>query len=605
MINLKKIRWKNFLSTGNVYSEIDFTESKLNLIVGKNGAGKTTVIDALTFGLFGKPFRKIKLEQLINTSNKKDLSVEVLFSRGTDSYKIVRGMRRKSQNFFEIYKNGTLIDQNSSSKDYQNYLETQVLRCNYRSFTQIIILGGSLFVPFMLFTPQQRREMVDEILDLKVFSSMSALHKDNMSKNTQEISRIQQDITNYEQKAILKKEKISFLEEQKEAEKKRKEQEAQRKEQEMERKKEELAKKKKETENLQTQVSELRSLIDDNRNLIEQYREQLKGKETNAENIRENDLVTRELMQKVKDVTKTLEFYRDTNVCPVCMQEITEAFKKEQISENEKTLQEVQHGLGELNRDWESENEKKKAYDVIEEKLNTAMNKLNKDNGQVEALEKMLQKSLVENTSNNEVESEPEKETTNYDEQIEQVSSELADIVLEISRLEKDSETHEKKIALYEASTQMLKDGGIKAEIISQYTSAMNNLISRYLAIMDFPVVFEFDSNFDEKICSFDRENFTYNSFSEGEKKRIDLAILMMWRSISQMKSNCHIDLLLMDELGDSSLDFEGVNNMMKILESMNEDANVFVISHRDEMQEFFERMIRFEKIGGFSKVVV
>jgi DNA repair exonuclease SbcCD ATPase subunit len=568
MIVFRKIRWKNFLSTGNLFTELDLNTHNTTLIVGENGAGKSTVLDALTFALFNKPFRKINKPQLSNSITKKDTVVEVEFQVGTSGYKVVRGINPAK---FELYKDGNLLNQSASSKDYQDVLEKQILKINHKSFCQVVVLGSATFQPFMQLPAQARREVIEDLLDLQIFTSMNTLLKNKVTENTDEINKNQSDKRVAEaQLEMIKQHEISIQ------------------------------------SNIEKQIEEKQSKVDATKDLIDASTEeisqivlegkQLKQKLSDQDSI-EGKLSKLEkfkiqLKSKISNAEKTISFFHDHDNCPTCKQGIDHEFKEETIKTKSSQITEIEEGLLKL------ESERKKVLEQLDEysKINNTLHDYNLQLSQLNTKISGWQENI--RNWNKEMSDLIEHGKQSNVEKIAQLEKTLkdADKILH--------ELYEEKLVL-QAAGVMLKDGGIKAKIIRQYVPVINKLINKYLSAMDFFVQFELNEQFEETIKSRFRDAFSYASFSEGEKMRINLAILFTWRALAKLRNSINTNILIMDEVFDSSLDANGTDEFLKIIQTLTADTNTFIISHKqDQLYDKFERVIKFEKHKNFSKMV-
>ena len=569
MILFKKIRWKNFLSTGNQYTEVDFTKNKTNLIIGTNGAGKSTVLDALTFSLFGKPFRKINKPQLINSVNEKDCKVEVEFSIGTTEWKVVRGIKPA---VFEIWRNDAALDQSAASLDQQKWLEQNVLKMNYKSFTQIVILGSSTFVPFMQLSAAHRREVIEDLLDIKIFSSMNTLIKEKIRSSKEEIK-----VLELKKESLLDKVKMqqSFIEEL-----------------------ENRGKKDIDDKNtsIMSLTEEVGYLMDENTSIEEPLYEYIREQDKlvgYAEKLRKLGNLKGKISQKVSTITKEHKFFTENTVCPTCTQSIEEVFRINRINDAQSKAKELQSGYKELEEAIKEEEERERQFTALSKEISKLTNGISQNNikinglrRQIRNLEKEIQ-VLTENLANRN--SEHEK-LESFKDNLKTTYDELAS--------KKDT------INYYDFSYSLLKDGGVKSKIIKKYLPLINQQVNRYLQMMDFYINFTLDEEFNETVQSPIHEDFSYASFSEGEKMRIDLALLFTWREVARMKNSVNTNLLIMDEVFDSSLDGFGTEEFLKIIRYVIKDANIFVISHKTGLEDRFESVIRFEKVKGFSRMI-
>jgi DNA repair exonuclease SbcCD ATPase subunit len=570
MILFKKIRFKNFLSTGNQYTEVDFTENKTNLIVGTNGAGKSTVLDALTFSLFGKPFRKINKPQLINSVNEKDCRVEVEFCIGNTEWKIVRGIKPA---LFEIWRNDTTLDQSSAALDQQKWLEQNVLKMNYKSFTQIVILGSSTFVPFMQLSAANRREVIEDLLDIKIFSSMNMVIKEKIRQAKEDIK-----VLSLKKESLLDKLNMqqSFIEELEN------------------RGKENIENNKRKVSDLSEEIEQH---LEENTSLEEPLRDHIKEQDKlvgYAEKLRKLGNLKGKISQKVSTLTKEHKFFTENTVCPTCTQSIEETFRINRITDAQNKAKELQSGYKELEEAIKEEEERERQFTALSKEISKLTNGISQNNIKINGLQRQIRnleheiQVLTENlanrnTAHEKLESFKDNLKTTYDE--------LAS--------KKDT------INYYDFSYSLLKDGGVKSKIIKKYLPLINQQVNRYLQMMDFYINFTLDEEFNETVQSPIHEDFSYASFSEGEKMRIDLALLFTWREVARVKNSVNTNLLIMDEVFDSSLDGFGTEEFLKIIRYVIKDANIFVISHKTGLEDRFESVIRFEKVKGFSRMVV
>jgi DNA repair exonuclease SbcCD ATPase subunit len=566
-IHFKKVRWKNFLSTGNVFTEVELDRNQNTLVVGTNGAGKSTILDALCFGLYGKPFRKIKKDQLANSINGRDVEVEIEFNVAGSSYLIRRGIK---PTVFEIHRDGQMMDQLAASRDQQEMLERTILRMNMKSFTQIVILGSSSFVPFMQLPTSTRREVIEDLLDIRVFSTMSSLLKDRVSANKSELVLADKEVSSVEDMIRIQKSRDDHDE-----------------------------KIKADTiEKLEDSIKFLQDRIDTQSNSIED----LMVKITNETSDMVDISLLRERMTKLNELEKNLgqkrtkalkmvAFYSENDNCPTCSQTIGESLKTEKIASKQSTITEVEQALEKLSSNIDtlsiSINDTKLKVDRIE-KLNRSIVDINTeiaaDNREIKTLQRQIADLLKPRI------------VTDQDT--------LDDLRLRLKAANDRKIEHMKQKELLEVATVILRDSGIKSRIIKQYIPIINSLVNKYLAMMDFFVKFELDESFEEKLLSRHRDDFTYDSFSEGEKMRIDLALLFTWRAIAKMKNSASTNLLLLDEVFDASLDINGCDDFLKLLQSL-DNTNTFIISHKGEvLQDKFKDIIRFEKHKNFSRIV-
>ena len=567
MIKFKYVRWKNFLSTGNQPIEIQLDKNPPTLIIGENGAGKSTILDALCFGLFGKPFRMISKNQMVNSINNSSTIVEVEFSIGTVQYKVVRGIR---PNKFEIYQNDKMMNLEANVRDYQKILEQQILKLNYGSFTQVVILGSASWAPFMQLKANKRREVVEEILDIKIFSTMNLILK-------QKIKTIIEDIRDIDHQYELVSSKIGMQETHIKGMKENKDKIIQQKQSVIKENESELLRRKSGEKELQDRNKELlNNMIGEDK--VTEKRDKLKD-------------IQFTLKDKHNRETKMITFFEENDECPTCEQEISKEFKTKKIQQNQTSVNQLDEGLEKLSTEMSKVNTKLKEYknvaklirenEVSIAQLNTSIKELEKFNVKLETEIEQYKKDGVE-------ESDIEK---------------LESLKLDIQKVEEQKTKLREDKVYHEAARSMLMDTGIKTKIIKQYLPIMNKLINKYLTSMEFYVNFTLDENFEETIKSRYRDEFTYASFSEGEKMRIDLALLFTWRAVAKMKNSTNTNLLILDEIFDSSLDGTGTDEFLKILNTLSGE-NVFVISHKqDVLVDKFRSTIKFEKIRNFSHV--
>lgn len=566
MIYFKAIRWKNFLSTGNAFTELILDKSANTLVVGDNGAGKSTILDALCYVLYGKPFRKVKKDQLVNSKNGGDCVVEVEFEAYKREYKVVRGMKPA---IFEIYIDGVLVNQSAANKDYQEILERSILRMNMKSFTQIVILGSSSFVPFMQLKPDIRSEVIEDLLDIRIFSTMASLLKDRMQRIKEDLLLNAKDIENTNQL-------IQF----------------------------QTNHKQKSNDNNQKKIQEYEDAILEKQESIDRYTRYIEDYDaeiinwqkmitdsvTTPQRMRKIESLQHQLRSKQETICKSIKFYEDHNECPTCTQDIDQAIKAMLIDGKQSTSNEITQALKDLEseylrlslREKKIEEVGKKITDLMMQK-NNALVEITADNRELNILRKNIR----------ELQEEKHVDTT---ESLQKLDASLKEHHSTREKMFSKQETHT-------IASAILRDTGIKSKVITQYIPVINTLVNKYLAAMDFYVKFELDEQFNERILSRHRDDFSYNSFSEGEKMRIDLALLFTWRTIARMKNSASTNLLILDEVFDASLDGSGCEEFLKLINGL-EDANVFVISHKgDVLQDKFRSSIRFEKHHDFSRI--
>jgi DNA repair exonuclease SbcCD ATPase subunit len=569
MITFEKIRWKNFLSTGNFFTEIQLNRSSNTLIVGQNGAGKSTILDALCFVLFGKPFRKINKPQLANSINGKDCIVEIEFTIGDRKYKVIRGIK---PNVFEIWCNGIMVNQDAKVKDYQEHLEKIILKLNYKSFTQVIILGSASFVPFMQLSPSDRRTIIEDLLDIEIFSSMNTLVKQRLleikdsmfsSKGTMEI---------YAEKIKLQKENI-------EQHKKNNEEEVVKKQAEITTNEELYSKSESDIAKIQAAVVELQKEIADELT-VNQKSSKLVQLETKLES-------------RIKKIDREISFFETNDSCPTCTQGISETFRNEQVETHNKTKIEVSNGLQEINKQIQIYNDRINDIHKINSEISNHNMEMVKLTTTMQSITKYIAKLNKEIAELN-VKKETMEDGNEY---LHELKNGLSSMVEEQKELITTKQ-------YFEFASNLLKDTGIKTKIIKQYLPIMNKMINKYLTSMNFFVNFNIDENFEETIKSRFRDDFSYYNFSEGEKFRIDVALLLTWRQIARLKNSVNTNLLILDEVFDSSLDIGGTDEFMKLIGEFGHDTNVFVISHKgDQLFDKFRSVIKFEKKNNFSQV--
>ena len=567
MIVFEKIRWKNFLSSGNQFIEVSLNSNNTTLIVGHNGAGKSTILDALCFALFNKPFREIKKEQMINSVNLGGTEVELEFSISQNKYKIKRGIK---PNIFEIYLNGEMVNQDATISDYQKMLEQQILKFNYRSFTQVVILGSSTFVPFMELRTSHRREVVEDILDIKIFSVMQMLAKIRIKEQEEQVKDILRELDIVTAKIDTQKEYIGKLQERSEIE-------------------------------IQSEIDK----VTHNTEAIDKYNTHIQALNTEIQKLKRNTLEKESLSNKSdklrnfeaqfesksKECNKHKTFYETNDNCPTCKQQLSN--KQEMIAENNKQIMKWQQALEDADREIQTISRKLEKIKDIETEIRA-----------VEIDMAKFEQSKLELHNIN-------TKLTHKINELKQQSSDTGEARGKLSELEnQQQEIDKKKLSKSEeldylaAARTMLNDSGIKTKVIKQYLPIMNQLINKYLASMDFFVNFKLDNEFKETIRSRFRDDFSYASFSEGEKMRINLALLFTWRAIAKMKNSISTNLLLLDEIFDSSLDGSGTDDFLKILNTL-ENENVFIISHKTDMiADKFNNVMRFEKAGNFTRII-
>ena len=571
MIYFKTIRWKNLLSTGNAFTEICLNRSPSTLIVGENGGGKSTFLDALCFGLFGKPFRNINKPQLLNSINKKNLVVEIEFSVGGKDYKIVRGIK---PNVFEIESGGEVINQDAAARDYQKYLEESILKFNYKSFTQIVILGSASFTPFMQLPPFTRREIIEDILDIQIFTTMNTVLKDKMTALKDQVADAENKLEVLKQKATIQKEYVDTLE----------------------------ANKEKRVDEIIFRIEEGELSIASFQSLVTT----LEDKKITQEDARAvlGDLASKQkkleqfktkFSTQLRDLQKEVAFYNETDECPTCQQGIAHDHKETIVSSRQEKIEELSSGMEKLQEEFTKLEELIAQDNALVEQIQELNTQILTNNNEIIVQQRLVQALNLElndiQTKTADIDVEKDK--------LKQLAKEVVSQNTEKARL--NEERH-----YMEVVSTLLKDTGIKTKIIRQYLPVINKLVNKYLQAMDFFVQFNLDEKFDETIKSRHRDDFSYASFSEGEKQRIDLALLFTWRTIAKMKNSVATNLLILDEVFDSSLDNNGTDYVMSLLDTVGEDTNVFVISHKgDQLFDKFRSLIKFEKKNNYSEMVV
>ena len=568
MIIFKRVRWKNFLSTGNQFTEVDFQKNSTNLIVGTNGTGKSTVLDALTFSLFNKPFRKINKSQLVNTTNEKDCIVEVEFELNARQYLVRRGIR---PNKFDIVVDGDPMHKQSDDRAMQKILEEGILKLNYKSFTQIVILGSSAFVPFMQLSGTNRREVIEDLLDIRIFSAMNSILKEQLKTKKDEIKTLELSKDNIKDKVEMQKNFIDELESQ-----------GKQRVEEKEGKINLL-----EGEILETS-DETECLIKD----VAMYTKDLEELSNVKGKLKKLNTLKGKMSNKVATLTKEHKFFTENTVCPTCTQDIEEEFRVNRITDAQTKAKELQTGYRELEDAIQKEEEREHQFTKLSKEITKLNNGISKNhtlisgcNRQVRDLESEIQR-LTDQHANRNTE---QGKLAEFNENLQQVYKKLAD--------------KKEEVMYHDFAYSLLKDDGVKTKIIKKYLPLINQQVNRFLQMMDFYINFKLDEEFSETIESPIHEKFSYASFSEGEKMRIDLALLFTWREVARVKNSVNTNLLIMDEVFDSSLDGMGTDEFLKIIRFVIKDANVFVISHKTELHDQFESVIRFEKIKGFSRM--
>ena len=569
MITFKKLRWKNFLSTGNQFTEINFQEHHTNLVIGTNGAGKSTVLDALTFALFNKPFRKINKPQLPNSTNERDCVVEIEFEVNSRQYLVRRGIK---PNIFDIEVNGKPLHKEADDRANQKILEENILKVNYKSFTQIVILGSSTFVPFMQLTTANRREVIEDLLDIRIFSAMNNLIKENIRNKKDQIKSLVLKKDNLRDKMKMQQEFIEELENRGHA-------------------------------NIDSNKEKIEKLLDEENEYIlnneslnykmETLQEQMRGVTGAGDKLVKLNNLKGKISQKVSVITKEHKFFTENTVCPTCTQTIEEEFRLNRITDAQNKAKELKEGYEELENTIKFEQERERQFTALSQEITKLTHGISQNNTRISLNQRQIRdleheiQTITENLANRNSEHEKLDEfKTNLQQTIEYLADKKQEIVY------------------HDFAYSLLKDDGVKTKIINKYLPFINQQVNRYLQMMDFFINFKLDEEFNETIESPIHEHFSYSSFSEGEKMRIDLALLFTWREVARIKNSVNTNLLIMDEVFDSSLDGFGTDEFLKIIRYVIKDANIFVISHKSDLHDKFESVIRFDKVKGFSRMV-
>ena len=566
MITFKKIKWKNFLSTGNQFTEIDFQKNQTNLIVGTNGAGKSTVLDALTFVLFNRPFRKINKPQLPNSTNEKDCLVEIEFSVNNREYLVRRGIK---PNVFDIEVNGKQLHKEADDRANQKILEENILKVNYKSFTQIVILGSSNFVPFMQLATANRREVIEDLLDIRIFSSMNNLIKEKIRQQKEQIKSLDVRKESLKDKVLMQKNFIEQLES---------------------RGKDSINSNKQKITNL---ISEVDAYMLQNATTEESIFGYTKEQEEvigATDKLRKLGNLKGKISQKVSTITKEHKFFTENTVCPTCTQTIEEEFRLNRITDAQNSAKELRQGYKDLEDTIKLEEERERQFIALSKEITKLNNDISQNNARISSNQRQVR--------------DLESEIQTLTEQLENKNTEhekLEEFQTNLQKVFEDLGTKKEEIVHYDFAYSLLKDDGVKTKIIKKYLPFINQQVNRYLQMMDFYINFNLDEEFNESIKSPIHENFSYSSFSEGEKMRVDLSLLFTWREVARVKNSVNTNLLIMDEVFDSSLDGFGTDEFLKIIRYVIKDANIFVISHKTGLEDKFQSVTRFDKKGGFS----
>ena len=569
MIVFKSIRWKNFLSTGDQWTKIDLQKSATNLVVGTNGAGKSTMLDALTFGLFNKPFRKINKPQLVNTTNERECLVEIEFSVNSRNYLVRRGIK---PNVFDIELNGQLLHKQADDRSNQKILEENILKVNYKSFTQIVILGSSTFVPFMQLTTANRREVIEDLLDIRIFSAMNNLLKEKMRTQKEQIKSLDLKKDNLKDKMQMQKNFIEELEN--------------------------LGKKNIDdnTAKIDNLMKEVEVYIRENSGLEEDVFKYTKEQQdvTGAGDklVKLNNLKGK-ISQRVKTITKEHEFFTKNTVCPTCTQDIEESFRLNKIEDAQNKAKELKEGFDELESTIKFEQERERQFNALSQEITKLTHGISQNNTRISLNQRQIRDLEHEIQT---ITCQLQNRNTEH-EKLDEFSEKLQKTFEDLSKKKEE-------ILYFEFAYSLLKDDGVKTKIIKKYLPFINQQVNRYLQMMDFYINFKLDEEFNETVESPIHEDFSYSSFSEGEKMRIDLALLFTWREVARVRNSVNTNLLIMDEVFDSSLDGFGTEEFLKIIRFIIKDANIFVISHKDSLHDKFESVIKFDKVKGFSRMV-
>jgi len=569
MITFQKIKWKNFLSTGNNWTEIDFQQYNTNLIIGTNGAGKSTMLDALTFALFNKPFRKINKGQLINTVNEKDCVVEIEFVVNSREYLVRRGIK---PNIFDIEVNGNLLHKQADDRTNQKILEENILKVNYKSFTQIVILGSSTFVPFMQLTGANRREVIEDLLDIRIFSAMNNLIRENIRLQKEKIKSLDLKKDNIKDKMSMQKNFIKELEEQG---------------------KNSIQDKNTKIKTLAIEVDthlEHNGLKESNISDLIKEQEEVTGA---SERLKKLNNLKGKITQKVSTITKEHKFFTDNTVCPTCSQTIEEEFRVNRITDVQDKAKELKKGYEDLEETIKLESERERHFTHLSKEITKLNHDISQNNTRVSINQRQIR--------------ELEEEIQIFTNQLKNRNTEhekLTEFKQNLQQTIEDLATRREDINHYDFAYSLLRDDGVKTKIIKKYLPFINRQVNRYLQLMDFYINFTLDEEFNETVKSPIHEDFSYSSFSEGEKMRIDLALLFTWREVARVKNSVNTNLLIMDEVFDSSLDGFGTDEFLKIIRFVIKDANIFVISHKSDLHDKFENVIKFDKVKGFSRMV-
>ena len=569
MITFKNLKYRNFLSSGQHWTDINFQEYNTNLVIGTNGSGKSTMLDALTFALFNKPFRKINKSQLINTTNEKDTLVEVEFSVNSRDYLVRRGIK---PNIFDIEVNGEALHRQADDRSNQKILEENILKVNYKSFTQIVILGSSTFVPFMQLTGSNRREVIEDLLDIRIFSTMNALMRDKMRVQREGLKTLSLRKDNIQDKMVMQKNFMAELDAQRQTGIK--------------------ASNKK----IKEYTLEVDNLLKSNETKTVDVSKLIKEQENvtgASKKLKKLNTLKGKLSNKVTTITKEHKFFSDNTVCPTCTQSINEEFRIDRINDAQSKAKELQSGYKELENAIQKEEEREHQFTQLAQEISTLNNDISQNNTKISGFQRQIRDLESEIQT---ITDQLQNRNTEH-EKLAEFKANLKDTIDELSD-QRDQLNH------YDFAYSLLKDDGVKTKIIKKYIPVINQQVNRYLQLMDFYINFHLDEEFNETVKSPIHEDFSYASFSEGEKMRIDLALLFTWREVARIKNSVNTNLLIMDEVFDSSLDGFGTEEFLKIIKFVIKDANIFVISHKSDLHDKFDNVIKFDKVKGFSRIV-
>ena len=569
MIQFKKIRYKNFLSSGNHFTEIDFQKSNTTLIIGSNGSGKSTVLDALTFSLFGKPFRKITKTQLVNSVNERDAKVEIEFNARGIEYKVVRGIK---PNLFEIFKEGRKTNEDASANDQQKTLEGQILKLNYKSFTQIVILGSASFVPFMQLSAPHRREVIEDLLDIKIFSSMSDILKQKLKVSNDALRTLELKRESAADKIVMQERFIKSIEKASQDE--------------IESKQQKIAYLEKESESFEKRIMDLKTDVETKEKTMGQY-------STSGNTVKSLDKIKTKIKFKRDHATDEMNFFVNHDVCPSCTQSIQESIRNDKVDTLKKTIDKYTGNINEVQQAYDAEEQNYATYLGYQKDITELKNEISKQNIQLSTTTKL--KQTIE-TEIQDIAYKVENRNAEDDK--------LTEYKNNLRQILRDLQTTKEENQYQQQCRDLLRDDGVKSSIIRKYLPIINKQVNFYLQKMDFYINFTLDEEFNENIVSPAHDRFTYASFSEGEKMRIDLALLFTWREIAKnYKNSVNTNLLIMDEVFDSSLDGFGTDEFLKIVRFVIKDSNTFIISHKNELYDKFHDCLEFVKVKGFSQL--